>query len=110
MALTDKHMTVADLIALLQNCDSAARVILNDEPVIEDDENLMEHSMQDVIGIEKGWTDGPMPGASRLAIDRDLTFSLKPIGPYLVPAVRIVGVASEPTDPARRIVFNGIEA
>lgn len=93
-------MTVEDLISLLKTCDQRARVIINDEPICEDDVNLMAGASQNVEAVEIGW-------CSRDIVS-DLTFSLRPIGEYLEPAVRLIGVNTEPTNPEHLITINGL--
>jgi len=94
-------MTVSELIDLLKTCDPKARVVVNEEPIVEDDRDVMAGTMQDVEALESGWVDD--------MIESDLTFSLRPIGAYLVPAVRIMGCNHEATDPEQKIIYNGLE-
>lgn len=92
-------MTVAELIELLKTCDPKARVVVSMEPI--DEEMLMEGAREDVEALEIGWVDR--------MIESDLIFSLRPIGDYLEPAVRILGRNHEPTNPDHKITYNGLE-
>lgn len=94
-------MTVSELIELLKTCDPKAVVVVNEEPMIDDDRDAMEGAMQRVAAVETGWAEGN--------IATDLTFCLRPIGDILVPAIRILGINSEETDPDRKITYNGLE-
>lgn len=93
-------MTVAQLIELLKTCDQGARVVVSMEPLGE--EMLMQNAREDVEALEIGWVDK--------IIESDLTFSLRPIGGYLEPAVRILGGNHKPTNPDAKIIYNGLEA
>ena len=93
-------MTVTELIELLNTCDPKALVVVNEEPMFVDDRNIMQGAMQAVDALEVGWSDEE--------IVSDMTFSMRPIGNYLVPAVRIMGGNHEPTDPNRDHTINGV--
>ncbi len=93
-------MTVEELINLLKACDQKAMVVINDTAVIEGDRNIMDGAMAIVEAVEPGWTSPD--------IESDLPFSLRPIGSYLIPAVRLLGHNDEPTDPEQKLTINGI--
>ena len=93
-------MNVAELIELLKTCDPNALVVINDEPIIDDDKNIMEGAMMRVESIETGWTYPDMFS--------DLTFSLRPVGEYLVPAIRLLGHNNQSTDPECNLTINGL--
>ncbi len=95
-------MKVSELMRLLATCDPNALVVMNDTPITENDENIMEGAMQRVAAVETGWANPD--------IEWDITFSLRPIGTYLVPAIRLVGCSDQETDPAHEITINGVSA
>lgn len=87
-------MTVAELIERLMACDPQALVVINDEPILD-----ITGKMMLVDSVERGWTYPDMTC--------DLTFSMLPVGDYLVPAVRLLGVNDKPTPPDFAPTING---
>jgi hypothetical protein len=93
-------MTVAELIEILKTCDPKALVVVNEQPMIDFERDVMERAMQLVTAVQPGWTYGD--------IESDMSFSLVPVGSYLVPAVRILGVNHEETTIHDSPTINGV--